>query len=121
MFYELLEDGTIGRSTLSQKVAQSLGLTLTTDCEIVYGYDGKRYFKGDEPDKPQEIKEQEVRTIRNSYLEETDKYVSIPDFPISEEEKENYKTYRVYLRNYTEQEDWWEEKPLTYEDWKQVF
>ena len=49
MFYELLEDGTIGKSTPSQKVAQSLGLTLTTDREIVYGYDGKRYFKGEEP------------------------------------------------------------------------
>ena len=49
MFYELLSDGTIGRSTPSQKVAQSLGLTLTTDREIVYGYNGKRYFKGDEP------------------------------------------------------------------------
>ena len=49
MFYELLTDGTIGRSTPSQKVAQSLGLTLETDREIVYGYDGKRYFKGDEP------------------------------------------------------------------------
>lgn len=49
MYYELLSDGTIGRSTPSQKVAQSLGLTLETDREIVYGHDGKRYFKGDEP------------------------------------------------------------------------
>lgn len=49
MFYELLSDGTIGRSTPSEKVAQSLGLTLTTDREIVYGHNGKRYFKGDEP------------------------------------------------------------------------
>lgn len=49
MFYELLEDGTIGRSTPSEKVAKSLGLSLITDKEIVYGYDGKRYFKGDEP------------------------------------------------------------------------
>lgn len=51
-FYELLQDGTIGRSTPSQKVAASLGLTLTTDQEIVYGYDGKRYFKGEEPALP---------------------------------------------------------------------
>jgi len=49
MFYEILSDGTIGRSTPDEKVAKSLGLTLTTDREIVYGYDGKRYFKGDEP------------------------------------------------------------------------
>lgn len=33
----------------SEKVAKSLGLSLVTDKEIVYGYDSKRYFKGDEP------------------------------------------------------------------------
>ena len=53
MFYELLSDGTIGRSTPSEKVAKSLGLTLTTEKEIVYGYDGKRYFKGEEPAAPE--------------------------------------------------------------------
>ena len=49
MFYELLQDGTIGRSTPSIKVAEQLGLTLSTDTEIVYGYDNKRYLKGTEP------------------------------------------------------------------------
>ena len=53
IFYELLQDGTIGRSTPSEKVAKSLRLTLTTDQEIVYGYDGKRYFKGEEPAVPE--------------------------------------------------------------------
>lgn len=52
-FYELLSDGTIGRSSPSERVATSLGLTLTTDQEIVYGYDGKRYFKGEEPAVPE--------------------------------------------------------------------
>lgn len=52
-YYELLQDNTIGRSTPSEKVATSMGLTLTTDQEIVYGYDGKRYFKGEEPAAPE--------------------------------------------------------------------
>lgn len=52
IYYELLADGTIGCSTASVKIAQSLGLTLTTDKEIVYGYNGKRYFKGQEPTPP---------------------------------------------------------------------
>jgi len=69
-------------------------------------------------EKAVEEKKKEVRAIRNSYLEETDKYVSIPDFPISEEEKENYKTYRTYLRDYTELENWWEANPKTFEEWK---
>lgn len=52
MFYELLQDGTIGRSTPSLKVAEQLGLKLTTDQEIVYGCDNKRYLKGTEPLAP---------------------------------------------------------------------
>ena len=95
----------------------SIGMT---EMEVEQAYNGGWYLQGYAPQKPQEVKEDEVRAVRNSYLQATDIYMLI-DFPISEEEKENYKTYRVYLRNYTEQEDWWEEKPLTYEDWKQVF
>ncbi len=69
MFYELLEDGTIGRTTPSEKVAKSLGLTLQTDKDIVYGYDGKRYFKDQEPQKPE-----------NSYIEKRlAEYPPIPD------------------------------------------
>lgn len=52
-YYELLQDNTIGRSTTSAKVAQDLGLTLSTEQEIVYGYNGKRYFKGQEPATPE--------------------------------------------------------------------
>lgn len=51
-FYELLQDGTIGRSTPSGRVAKFLGLTFETDKEIVYGHDGRRYFKGEEPAVP---------------------------------------------------------------------
>lgn len=51
-YYEQNEDGTIGRSTESEKIARELGLGLTTDREIVYGCDGKRYFKGEEPTPP---------------------------------------------------------------------
>ena len=52
IYYELLSDGTVGRSTPSEKVAKTLGLNLTTDKEIVYGWNGKRHLKGDEPIPP---------------------------------------------------------------------
>ena len=52
-YYEILEDNTIGRSTPNNLLAQKLGLNLTTDQEIVYGFDGKRYFKGQEPTPPE--------------------------------------------------------------------
>ena len=51
-YYELMADGTIGRSTNNAVIAQKLGLTLETEREIVYGYDGKRYFMGEEPPRP---------------------------------------------------------------------
>lgn len=51
-YYELKADGTIGCSTEDAELARQLGLTLTTDREIVYGYDGRRYFKGEEPTPP---------------------------------------------------------------------
>lgn len=51
-YYELLPDGTIGRSTPNVLIAKSIGLTLQTEKEIVYGHDGHRYFKGEEPSDP---------------------------------------------------------------------
>lgn len=87
---------------------------ITTDYTMV----GSEYVLNSD-EKAIEAKKEQVRAVRNSYLEETDKYISIPDFPISEEEKENYKTYRTYLRDYTELENWWESEPLNYEDWKE--
>lgn len=71
MFYELLEDGTIGRSTLNANVAKSLGLTLQTDLEIVYGYNGKRYFKGTEPQRKETYQEKRRREYP-SYAEQFD-------------------------------------------------
>ena len=72
LYYELLSDNTIGRSTNNKKIAQFLGLTLTTKQDIVYGYDGKRYFKGNEPTKPAPTKE-EIQQIRKQlYIAEVD-------------------------------------------------
>lgn len=44
MFYEILSDGTIGRSTENATIANQLGLTLQTNKKIVYAGDGRRYF-----------------------------------------------------------------------------
>lgn len=65
-----------------------------------------------------EGKKKAVREIRNSYLEATDKYMLV-DFPITEEERDSYKEYRKYLRDFTEKEVWWEENPLTFAEWNQ--
>ena len=69
MFYEILPDNTIGRTTSDAKIATDLGLTLQTEQEIVYAYNGKRYFKGQEPISP------EKTYVENRLTE----YPSIPD------------------------------------------
>ena len=70
-------------------------------------------------DEAIEQKKVDVRAVRNQYLSETDKYM-ISDFPVSKTEKADYKSYRQYLRDYTEQEEWWTTEPLTFEVWKEL-
>ena len=102
----------VGTGTNS-KFYQSIGMT---EQDVEQAWNGAWYLKGYAPEKPVEIKQEEVRKVRNSYLEATDKYM-IVDFPITDEERESYKAYRQYLRDYTTQEDWWENEPMTYEEW----
>ena len=59
----------------------------------------------------------DVRAVRNQYLQATD-ICMLVDFPISAEEREEYKAYRQYLRDYTLGEDWWEENPMDFDTWK---
>ena len=66
-----------------------------------------------------EQKEDDVRAVRNQYLEQTDKFM-ITDYPITDEERELYKQYRVYLRTYPECRDWYKANPKTYEEWKSL-
>lgn len=87
--------------------------------EVAEGLEAWGLKNEEESEKELENKKASVRVVRNSYLEETDKYMLV-DFPISEEERENYKGYRQYLRNYTDIQDWYEKFPLTFEEWKQT-
>ena len=64
----------------------------------------------------EQYKEQ-VRAVRNRYLEQTDKYLSVTDFPITDEQKEQYRQYREYLRHYPEQADWYKQNPLDFDNW----
>ena len=65
IYYELLQDNTIGRSTNNIKVAQLHGYysenrVVKNEKDIITAYDNKRYLKGTEPEKPQELVEQEL-------------------------------------------------------------
>ena len=65
----------------------------------------------------EQYKEQ-VRSVRNQYLEQTDKYLSVTDYPITSTQKAKYKQYRVYLRDYPDSsEDWFEHDPMSFDEW----
>lgn len=66
-----------------------------------------------------ENKQKTVREVRNSYLADTDKYMLI-DFPITDEMREQYKAYRQYLRNYTNNDNWFEIDPSSFDEWSQT-
>ena len=67
-------------------------------------------------DEAIEQRKEQVRAVRNQYLEQTDKFM-IADYPITDDERELYKQYRTYLRDYTLSENWWESNPLKFEEW----
>ena len=75
------------------------------------------YLEAVNPPEPSiEDKQVQVRAVRNQYLEQTDKYM-IADYPITDDERELYKQYREYLRDYTLTENWWESEPQKFEEW----
>lgn len=79
--------------------------------------DKGNYLEAVKPPEPSdEDKQAQVRFVRNQYLEQTDKFM-ITDYPITDEERELYKKYRGYLRDYTLSENWWESEPQKFEEW----
>ena len=57
------------------------------------------------------------RAERNAILDTTDKFTSIPDYPITNEKREKYKKYRQYLRDIPQQDDFPNIEILSFEDW----
>lgn len=69
-----------------------------------------------------EQKQVDVRSVRNHYLEKyIDDRAKSPFMweEVTEEEKALIGEYRKYLMDYPETEGWYEQNPLTFEEWKQ--
>lgn len=79
---------------------RSIGMS---EMEVEQGYDGQWYLAGYAPQKPQEVKEQEVRAVRDQLLKESD-WTQTLDAPLREEEKEAWRVYRQALRDVPAQE-----------------
>ena len=75
------------------------------------------YLEAVNPPEPGiEEKKAQVRSVRNQYLEQTDKFMLV-DYPVTDGERELYKLYRTYLRDYTLMGNWWESEPQKFEEW----
>ena len=91
-----------------------------TKMDVEQAYNSLWYVAGYAPAQPEPTEDEKkisVRNVRNHYLSDTD-YTQLLDSPYSTEEIKQYAAYRVYLRNYTNQENWWEQNPMTFDEWK---
>lgn len=78
-------------------------------------YDGQ--FVLTVSDEAIEQRKEQVRSVRNQYLKQTDKYM-IVDYPITSTQKTKYKRYRAYLRDYPDSsEDWFDHEPMSFAEW----
>ena len=73
------------------------------------------------PEPTVEELQTKVRAVRNSYLE---KYVDPKQLvlvwdSLSADDKKLYKDYRQYLLDYPQTEGWYEQNPLTFDEWKE--
>lgn len=96
VYYELLEDGTIGRYTNNIKIAQINNYydekrVTNLEEDIICAYNGKKYLKGSEPQKPQELIDKENALLRIKELKEN-------------LEKEDFKTIK-YIQGKLSQEE----------------
>lgn len=101
----------------NSKFYKTIGMA---EMDVEQAYDGTWYVAGYAPEKPQSKKEEEVRNIRNQYLEKyVDPYQMVLRWnALTEENQNNIINYRQYLLDYTISSDkWFEQNPLTYDEW----
>lgn len=97
---------------------QFVELTNIEEVPFAEMYNGVIY---DNQEELTTAKQDFVRSIRNQYLVDyVDGAVSNPLrwADMSQELKDMYTNYRLYLLNYTKEENWWKSLPLTLEEWK---
>lgn len=67
------------------------------------------------PEPTVEETKENLRQMRNRFLKYSDEW-AVADRPQTEEVLAHL-SWRQYLRNYTNQENWWKQPPLTFEEW----
>lgn len=83
----------------------------------IFMNDSGEFYIGHIPDPTEEEIAAQKREQRDALLAETDKYM-LADFPISEEEREQYRAYRAYLRTLPQQDNFISAPVLKFEEWR---
>lgn len=68
-----------------------------------------------------EAQKERVKKVRNKYLEiYVDVYQCKPLLweEMSDEEKDSIRNYRKYLKDYTDEKNWWKSNPMTFDEWQ---
>lgn len=121
MFAKIINEGTKEVVVVESATAEFIEANGFTQMDVEQAYNGAWYLVGYAPGKPQEEKEREVRAVREQYFADyVDWYQSKPLLweELTEEEKSDIAGYRHYLMDYTKGENWWEQNPKTFEEWK---
>lgn len=93
--------------------------------EVEIAFDNNFYLKGYAPTKPQEVKESEVKSIRDEMINSMTWHLerAKEQKELGIEPTENYQElleYRQHLREYpNNRDDWYEHLPKTFEEWKE--
>lgn len=104
---------------INAKFYQSIGMV---EMDVGQAANGQWYVKGYEPDIQLPTIEElqaDIRKKRDTMLTATDKYM-LSDFPITDADRELMKQYRAYLRDYTNDDNWWLVPPLDYDGWNEL-
>lgn len=87
--------------------------------QIHDGHSEREYIIVDNPNPTIEELQADIRKKRDTMLTATDKYM-LSDFPITDADRELMKQYRAYLRDYTNDDNWWLVGPLDYDGWNEL-
>lgn len=118
-----LQNDLIAFVTDSREELESLPcveLTEIKEVEFAESYRGVIYIV---PAELQTAKETAIRAVRDQYLVEyVDSVVSNPLrwADMSADVQAQITNYRRYLLDYTNNDNWYEQNPLTFEEWKGV-
>lgn len=120
MFYAFIEDNKLAGAGVCRQLTE--GVDNVEISEEVFRNIERYVWNGtalaEDPDYDVKCRAAKVRARRDELLLMTDRYM-LADFPIAEEEREQYRQYRQYLRDIPETPDFPEAEAMDFAAWRE--